>query len=194
MSSSREDASAPRGGSTWLGLLAVALFAAHGTANVLQGHPENMLWACNVAVLAVGVGLLLRSPLMNAVGSLWLVVGLPLWALYLLEGGECLPTSPLSHLGGLVLGSLGSRKLGFPRNAWWKASLFLVLLHLFSRWATPPQENVNLAHFIWPGWEDYFPSHLSYGAVVLSFYVTASLAVELGWRRLTRCGRAEAGP
>jgi hypothetical protein len=138
-----------------------AWYAAHGQTL------ENMLWACHLGALLVGAGLLFTAPTLNAVGVLWLLLGVPLWLLDLLDGGELVPTSILTHFGGLALGLWGVRRLGFPPMAALPAAVGLYILNRLSWLLTAPAENVNLAFTVWPGWEHYFPSHRLYLATLL---------------------------
>jgi hypothetical protein len=136
-----------------------------------------------LATLFVGLGLAFGLPLVNAIGLLWLSIGIPLWILYLAEGGVCHPTSVVSHLGGAVLGSAGVKRLGMPRHAWWKAAAGLAGLQLASRLVTPPAENVNLSHAVWRGWEEVFPSYAVYWTLLTAGSCAVFFAVEWGARR-----------
>jgi len=167
----------------WLGGLAFAFYAAHGVHYFRVHQLDCMLWACHLSCLAIGIGLVARWASAVAAGVLWLSIGLPFWIYYLCAGGEFLPTSILTHVGGLVVGGLGIRKLGWPRHSWWKAALALVPLHLLCRIVTTPKENVNLAFRIWPGWEKYFPSHFVYLVGVLVLCAAVFLSVETGVRK-----------
>lgn len=155
-----------------------AWYAAHGRTLA------NMLWACHLGVLLVGAGVLLAFPTLNAVGVLWLCLGLPLWVLDVVSGGELVPTSLLTHLGGLMVGTWGVRRLGFPVYAAAPAVAGLLGLNLLSRLTTPPAENVNLAFAVWRGWEGYFPSHTVYIAVLLAASAAAFAVLTPALRRL----------
>ena len=61
--------------------------------------------------------------------------------------------------------------------------LVLSLL-LLSRLVTPPAANVNLAHQVWAGWEDLFPSYAVYFAVLLAGSAVLYAAIEALLRRL----------
>lgn len=147
---------------TCLGLTALACLIAYAVYELRVGRVEYLLWSCNVATLLVAIGLLFRLPTFNAIGFLWLVIGLPMWVLDMLTGVGCHIFSVFTHVGGLLLGLAGTRQLGLPRGAWWQALAALYLLHVVSRWLTPEDENINLAFRIWQGWEGYFPSHRVY--------------------------------
>jgi hypothetical protein len=129
----------------WLGAMGLSLYAAHAGRRALLGHPEHLLWMCHVGVLMIATGLLARAASLNALGTEWLVAGVPLWLADLAAGGEFVPTSVFTHGGGLVLGLAGLRCLGLPRGVWWKSALVLVALAAVSRLVTPAYDDVNLA-------------------------------------------------
>jgi hypothetical protein len=122
----------------WLGSVALLCYATHGTFHCLRGTPESLIWMCQLGTLMVGVGLLLRSPVVNAVGVLWLSAGTPFWIIGVSLGSTFLQTSVLTHLGGLSIGLWGAYELGIPRGAWWKATGLGGMLHLLSRWGHLP--------------------------------------------------------
>ncbi|HEV3027145.1 MAG TPA: hypothetical protein VG457_06200, partial [Planctomycetota bacterium] len=150
----------------------------------LRREPDNLLWACNLGTLAVGMGLLFGSPTWNAIGTYWLVPGLPLWIYDLAKGGEFLWTSVLTHVGGLGVGFFGLRRLGVPRGGWWKATAALGALVAVCRVATPPKQNINLAHAPYPGWETTFPSHLAYLGALFALFTLVWASLQFGLPRL----------
>lgn len=166
------------------GALALAFYAIHAGHHLLRGHPEDLLWACHLGAVCVGVGLLARLPLVNAVGFLWLVTGDVLWLVDLLRGGELIPTSLFTHAGGLALGALGIARFGMPRHSWWRATLAFFVLQQICRITTPPQANVNLAHAVWSGWEEFFPSTVGYQIALFAIGAAACFAVERISRRV----------
>jgi len=156
----------------------------------LTDAAHEALWGCHVAALFVGVGFLLRSAAWNGLGALWLCYGTPLWVLYLVEGGELLPTSLGTHVGAFALALYGVKALGPPRGVWWKAALATVALQLLTHLVAPPEGNVNLAFAVQPGWEETFPSYALYEAVLLTGAALVYAAGELTLRRLLP-GRSE---
>jgi hypothetical protein len=172
-----------------VGVLAVLLYAIHGTYNVLDGHPEHLLWACHVGVLLVSASMFLRSPTLNAMGLFWLLAGVPLWLLDLSMGGELIPTSFSTHVGGPILGVIGLRWMGMPRGAWWKAVAAFLVLQQITRWTTPARENVNVAFGVWTGWENIFPAYIWYMALLVGAAAVAFLVAEIAGRRIFPAAR-----
>ena len=167
-----------------LAALVLALWLVHAVDLVLRGDAHDLLWICNVAGPVLAFGALRSSPSLVGVPLLWLCFGTPLWILEMATGGEIMPSSFVSHLGVLVVGLFVVRRLGFPRGAWWKAVAAQVVLLLLSRLVTPPAANVNLAHQVWAGWEDLFPSYAVYFAVLLAGSAVLYAALEALLRRL----------
>jgi hypothetical protein len=168
----------------WLGLLALAFYAIHCGLHIRAGHAEDVLWACHVAALVIGVGLLAGWPTWVAVGVTWLAVGVPLWLLDVATGGEFNPTSVLTHVGGLAVGLVGLWQLAMPAQVWWKALLALAALQQLCRWVTPPDANVNVAFSVYPWMKAYFSSYLAYLAAMLLLFGLLFLGTELVLRKL----------
>ena len=164
-----------------LGLGAWLALVVHASHHVRAGHPEEILWICNSALLLVGLAHLLKAPGLNGIGFAWLLMGTPIWIIDLLGGGEVIWSSFLTHLGGLWLGWQGFGRLGLPRGVWWKGALAFAGLFSVSRLLTPPEANVNLAFAVWKGWEETFPSHALYLALIVAYgygilWITSLLA------------------
>ncbi len=168
-----------------LGIVAIACYALHAADRLWQHDPWDLLWACHVSCLLIGFGAFFRVPVLVAAGVLWLSFGVPMWLLDLVTGGDFLPTSTLTHVGGLATGVPVLMRTGWPRGAWWKAALLLMGLMLVTRIVAPPAGNVNLAFRVWAGWEPRFPSYGPYFALLLScaaltfFFVEHVLVVGL---------------
>ncbi|MCE9600283.1 MAG: hypothetical protein K8S54_20155 [Spirochaetia bacterium] len=167
---------------TTLGLLPILFYNIHAGYWLFQRHPENLLWVCHIASILIGLGMFFAAPRLLASGMLWVTFGNFFWILYLATGGEFLPTSLLTHAGSLIVGLVGLRRFGFPKNTYVRALLGLIALVFVSRW-TPPAENVNLAHRIGDGWENVFPSHTIYLLFLFGVTGASFLAMELLYRR-----------
>ena len=172
-----------RGKTRALGSLAILFYAVHGAYHWQQGVPENMLWACHLGALLVGLGLLLDSANLNGAGFLWLSVGTCLWLVGLAIDVPFLPTSMLTHVGGLAIGLWGVRRLGLPAGVAWKALAGLALLHLISRGLNPPGKNINMAREIASGLEGWFPSHALFLLAIGAFCAVAFVLLETALRR-----------
>ena len=153
------------------GLTAIGFYVAHLWQWARLRRLENILWACHIGCLLVGLGWLVDWPITNAIGLLWLLPGIIFWALYLVGGGAFYWSSFLIHIGGNLLGLWGAMAMGFPAGTWWKAGLSYVMLILVSRLVSRVAENVNFSRQVWSGWETRFPSYRRYvaGLVIGAF-------------------------
>jgi hypothetical protein len=176
-----------------LGLLALAGYAAHAGVHLARGEPQDLLWACHLGAAIVGVGLLAGSAAVNGVGTLLLCMGTPLWLMELAAGEEFLPTSCLTHVGGLAVGLWGVWRLGMPGGCWWRASATLVGLIALCRLVTPSHANVNVAFRIQPGWERYYSSHLVYLAVNIGLAAGYFWLLEVALGRWLSAGPGASG-
>jgi hypothetical protein len=161
---------------TWLGLAVLLGYCVHAGYHLWHRRPEDLLWVCHLAAVAVGIGLAARWPTWNAIGVLILTIGVPIWLLDLTTGGQFMPTSLLTHVFGLVAGVYGVRQMGMPAQSWWKAVLFCVALVVICRWSTPASANVNVAFAVRGSANAWFASYAWY-LVVLGLSLTASLFV-----------------
>ena len=169
----------------------MACWSVHAADSLLFRHePENLFWACNLACLWVGLGLATRRPALHAMGLLWLCMGVPIWLTDMATGGELIVTSAFTHVGGLVLGLLGVRELGMPRGSWWRAGLGVAALTVATRTLTPRALNVNIAFYVWPGWEKSFPYFPVYWAMIYC----ASLVVFAASERVCTALSPHPGP
>jgi hypothetical protein len=175
-----------------LGLLAFGFYLVHATYNVLDHHPENLLWSCHLATVLVGIAFLRGSAIVNGIAFLWLLIGDLIWAIDLANGGEFLPTSLCTHIGGLILSLIALAKLGMPRQVWWKAMLAISVLQGVTRQTVPPAGNVNLAFGVWPGWESVFRSYLVFELMLLVSMLSFFFIAETVTRRILVRGRQPA--
>jgi hypothetical protein len=166
-----------------LGIVAIGCYAIHATLHLLQGRPEDLLWACHLGALVVGIGLLIPSPSINAIGTFWLCFGTPLWLIDLATGGEFFPTSIFTHVMALGIGVAGIRTLGLPKNVWWKATGAAVALILISRFVTPAEANVNLAFEIPAASQKLISSHFAYLVFMIGAASLYYFGLEWAFRR-----------
>lgn len=150
-----------------LGIVAILFYVIHGSYWIVKGVPANLLWACHLGSVIVGLGMIFKKPVINSVGVLILLMGNIFWFLYLCGDGEFELTSPLTHIGGLLIGLVGVWRMKFVSFSWLRGVIFLALLQIITRWITPESENINLAFRIHDGWESIFPSYGWYEAFLL---------------------------
>ena len=142
-----------------LGLLPLIFFIAQGVHYWRIKQLGHMLWMCNVGNLLLAMGLFLEKPLVIRLSAIWMIPGLIVWFLYVVLAWGVFLTSTLAHVGGLIVALIALSKVRMNRTAWrWAFGWYLVIQFL-SRFVTPRELNVNLAHAIHPGWERTFESY-----------------------------------
>lgn len=150
---------------TALGGLPLLFFAAYLAAAVHRGTAADSLWMCHVANVLLSVGIVARWPRLVGIALVWIVLGIPLWALDAWRSGGTTLVSLGSHLGGLAVGLYALWRLRLSSNPWLAALLLLVAIQQLCRWLTPKALNVNLAHAEYAGWEGAFGGYWAYWLV-----------------------------
>lgn len=161
---------------------ALTFYAIHAGYHAARGHWEDALWACHLANLVIAAGFLFDVPRALGVGFMWTLIGNAMWVLYLVEGGELMPTSLLTHVGGLVLAFIGRSRQGIPRGTWQVATMGLVATQALARLVTPPEANVNVAWRAFGNWDEVVPSYPLYLTLVDTAAATLFWITERGWR------------
>jgi len=142
-----------------LGLLPLIFFIAQGVHYWRINQLGHLLWMCNVGNLVLAMGLFLEKPLVIRLSAIWMIPGLIVWFLYVVLTWGVFLTSTLAHVGGLVVALIALSKVGMDRAVWRWAFGWYLVVQLLSRFVTPRDLNVNLAHAIQPGWERTFESY-----------------------------------
>lgn len=173
-----------------LGVVAIVCYALHALVLLSRGQPYDLLWGCHLAALLVAAGLLTRNALINAIGLLWACFGFPLWLIYAFTDTDFMPTSTLTHVGAVVIGLYGVRRLGIPRGSAWKAGVAYLALWALTRLVTPESANVNLAFRAWRGWEDRFPSYPIYFGMLAVIGALTFTITELLFRKVAAATRS----
>src|SRR5215203_1312945 len=153
---------APRTRMRLLGLLPLIFFiaqAVHYWRNTQLGH---MLWMCNIGNLLLAIGLFLEKRRVIRLSAIWMIPGLVAWILYVVLPQGVFLTSTLAHLGGLSVALIALSKVRMDRTAWRWAFGWYLMVQLCSRFVTPAELNVNLAHAVRAGWESTFHSYWTF--------------------------------
>ena len=169
-----------------LGGVALLGYLVHGAVHVRRGTPDELLWACHLGAVLVGVGMIGGWPVAVTVGVEWLVVGNLLWGIGLAAGAHFMPTSVLTHLLGLGIGLAGLRIGGIAPGAWRLALPAVLLLFAVSWFVAPARSRVNLVHGMSHGFDRYFRFYPLYiGTVLVAsaavFAATERVLIRLGF-------------
>lgn len=141
--------------------------ALHVAACIVDGAWFDVLWACQVAAVCLGIGMVLPNANLAGIGSMCLMVGTPLWLVDVGFGAELVPTSGLTHALGWWLSVDQLRRPRVVKGIWWKTVAALACLQLFCRMVTPSDRNINAAFDTYSSVASYFPHHAYYLASLL---------------------------
>jgi len=136
-----------------LGILPLVFFLAQGVHYWRRNELGNMLWMCNVGNLLLAMGLFLERPLVIRLAAIWTIPGLFVWFVYVVLPWSPFLSSTLAHVGGLIVAMIALSRVRMDRTAWRWAFGWYLMVQLASRFVTPAELNVNLAHAVQPGWE-----------------------------------------
>jgi hypothetical protein len=144
----------------------------------------HLLWMCNIGNFVLALGLFLEKPLLVRVAAIWTIPGLIVWFLYVVLAWGVFLTSTLAHVGGLAVAAIALRTYRMDRNAWRYALGWLLIVQLISRFTTPAELNVNVAHAVQAGWERTFTSYWSFWLVLTLATAVLLWLSGLLWRSL----------
>jgi hypothetical protein len=152
----------PRTRMRLLGLLPLIFFIAQGVHYWRINQLGHMLWMCNIGNLLLAMGLFLERRTVIRLSAIWMIPGLLAWILYVVLAWGVFLTSTLAHVGGLIAAMIALSRVGMDRTAWrWSFGWYLVV-QLCSRFVTPADLNVNVAHAVQTGWEGTFNSYWTF--------------------------------
>ena len=159
-----------------LGFLPLIFFLAQVIHYWRYGGLGHLAWMCNVGNLLLAIGMFLDHRELIRAAAIWTIPGLGIWFWYVWLSGSTAFSSTLAHVGGIIVAIFVIRRVRMDRIAWLYAFLWYLFMQLFSRLATPRELNVNVAHFIQPGWENAFGSFWKFW-IVMTIVVAVALWV-----------------
>jgi len=157
-----------------LGLLPLVFFLAQVIHYWRYGGLGNLAWMCNVGNLLLAIGLFFDQRELIRAAAIWTVPGLGIWFWYVWLSGSTALSSTLAHVGGIIVAVFVIRRVRMDRIAWLYAFIWYLFVQAFSRLAIARELNVNVVHFIQPGWENAFGSFWKFWLVM-----TAAVAIAL---------------
>lgn len=166
-----------------LGILPLIFFLAQAVHYWRINQLGHLMWMCNIGNLVLAMGLFLEKPLVVRLAAIWTIPGLGIWILYVVLAWGVFLSSTLAHVGGLAVAMVAISKYGMDRTSWRWAFGWYLMVQLASRFFTPAELNVNLAHAIQTGWEGGFHSYWSFWLVLtLVAILSVWLSSLLLWR------------
>ena len=149
-----------------LGILPLIFFLAQGVHYWRRNELGNMLWMCNAGNLLLAIGLLLEKQRVIRLAAIWMIPGLFIWFIYVVLPWSPFLSSTLAHVGGLIVAMMALSRVRMDRTAWRWAFGWYLMIQVASRFVTPPELNVNLAHAVQPGWDRAFGSYFLFWLVL----------------------------
>ncbi len=149
-----------------LGVLPLIFFLAQAIHYWRVDQLGHMLWMCNIGNLILALGLFFEKPVVIRLSAIWMVPGLVVWFMYVVLAWGVFLSSTLAHVGGLAVAMIALKHYRMDRTAWRYAFGWYLAIQLISRFITPPDLNVNVAHAVAPGWERSFQSYWSFGLLL----------------------------
>lgn len=150
----------------FLGLLPLSFFVAQTVHYWRFGGLGNLAWMCNVGNLLLALGMFLDHRELMRAAAIWTIPGLGIWFWYVWLSGSTALSSTLAHVGGIIVAVFVVRRVRMDHLAWIYAFVWYLFMQVFSRVATPRELNVNVAHFVQPGWERAFGSFWKFWLVM----------------------------
>jgi hypothetical protein len=145
-----------------LGIFPLIFFLTQGMHYWRIDQLGHMMWMCNVGNLLLAMGLFLEKPLVVRLSAIWMIPGLFVWIIYVVLAWGVFLSSTLAHVGGLAVAMIALREVGMDRIAWRWAFAWYLVVQLASRFVTPADLNVNLAHAVQSGYEQAFASYWTF--------------------------------
>jgi hypothetical protein len=167
-----------------LGLLPLLFFFAQVDHYWKISQLGHLFWMCNIGNLSMAIGLFLEKPLLVRVAAIWTIPGLVVWFVYVVLEWGVFFSSTLAHVGGLAVAVFAVRAYGMDRYSWRYALAWYLVVQIFSRFFTAADLNVNLAHFVQPGWERAFGSYWAFWLTLTIVTVAVLWLSGLFWRSL----------
>jgi hypothetical protein len=165
-----------------LGVLPLAFFLSRVIEYVRVGTPEHILWSCHISNLLLAIGIFFAHPILIRIASFWLILGVGPWIADMVVSSLITPVSIFSHLGGFVMGIIALQHVRTKRWSWVLSLLYFLALQQLSRLLTPPENiymNVNVAHFAYGPFKDWFSSYWEYWVVNTILTAAVLCAIEL---------------
>jgi hypothetical protein len=149
-----------------LGILPLIFFIAQFAHYWPRNELGHVFWMCNIGNLILAMGLFLEKPVPIRLAAIWTLPGLVVWFLWVVLVWEVFLSSILAHVGGIIVAMIALKHYGMDRTAWrWALGWYLVV-QLASRFFTPAEFNVNLAHAVQAGFEGTFQSYWTFWLVL----------------------------
>jgi hypothetical protein len=161
-----------------IGVLPIIIFIARLIQYIQVGAPDWIIASCHVSNLMLGIGMIVRAPLLIRVATIWLVIGVPMWIIDAVVSRELWWSSIYSHVGGFLISLYAIGKARATGKSWLPAAIWFACLQLITRFTTAPELNVNIAHFPYELVKGWFTSYWTFWPACLIFITAMVWVVE----------------
>jgi hypothetical protein len=173
----------------WMGVLPLSLFVFRLIDYARAGTPEHILWNCHIANISLALGLFSGFAPLIRVPVLWLLFGAAPWTYDMVATGQLSPVAVFSHIGGFTVALWTVSRAGMTGTTWLPALTCHLIWQQMTRFISPPQANINIAHAPYPGFDGCFTGYWQYWFIQAVLAAVALRLVEWGAIRLFRSPR-----
>ena len=160
----------------------LGVYAAHAYDKRQREIIPELLWACNVSNLLMGLGLIFDLYWCTAISFMFqLGVGLPAYTFEILGRREAYERSIVMHLAPALFGYVALQHVGLPPQiSLFTFMIMIIGLQLVSFYFTRPALNVNVVHAPWELCQKHFSTRMPLyrllnAALCLLFLLAAEL-------------------
>lgn len=175
----------------WWGAVLLSALVWHSVYVARSQSPGYLLFACYVANLLLGLGVVVGSSALTGTGFSWVLPGYLLWLHYIFRTADWEPSGAAMHTSGLLVGLMTMRFHRYPRYVWLLAFGLGGVLHFLALLLTDPALNVNAAFRIYEGWEPFFSSIVVYRLVTVTAFGVFFIVLTWFNRTVTSLREAE---
>jgi len=170
-----------------LGAVVLGVWLWHAQTKIEPGLLGDMLWACHIAALIGGIGLLLRNTTLTAIGFLFTTgVGLTSYILDVSLNQSTTITSAALHFIPPATTAFALRGQTWPRWTPWAAAAIFPIMMFITRFVTAPEHNVNMSHAAWPPFDTMLSSLLLYQLINIALATGLVLLTDRLSRKIFR--------
>ncbi len=167
-----------------IGCFPIIIFIAKLIQYIQVGTPEWIVASCHISNLMLGIGMILRAPMLTRVATVWLIIGFPMWLIDAVVTWEMWWSSIYSHLGGFLIGLYAINRVRATGRSWLPALVWFVFLQMLTRYMTAPELNINVAHSPYPLVSEWFTSYWWFWPVCFLVVTAMVCLVEFGLVKL----------
>lgn len=161
----------------WFGIFPLGFLIWTIVVYVIKDELPTILWICDFSNLVLALGLFFWVSDWVWMATILLLLGAPLWIWEEIVLQQFRLHAFFIHIVSAIIGLCAIRQMPRTGTIWWKSLSLMIAVQILSRYTTPPELNVNVAHSVYRELTPYFSSYTTYQvfnfvvfAVSLAFY------------------------